>query len=349
MSTFAVTTEFIEKIYPHSNADSLELAKLEGMSFQFVVPKGKYFEGQLVLFFPLDSLLPEYILEYIGLTGKLSGPKKNRIKTIKLRGEISQGLLVAPDELGMMTLNTPGLDMTEKLGVTKYEPPENLSKNARTRSLPGEISYYDIEGAQKWSAVVDALMEIPVLITEKLEGSNYAAMYKKDGTFVVCTHRQQVEEIEGYTHTWWEVSRRQKIPELCQKIMDAYEGLAQYVVVRGEVVGPKIQGNYYGLPTYHLFVFDIEVDGKVIDAWQWLAYRNLGWFDSVPVLEISVPLKTYLDGKTLQEKSTAQSTLNPKLLREGIVIRPMTEMNWEKLGRVIIKQRSPEYLLKSDT
>ena len=63
------------------------------------------------------------------------------------------------------------------------------------------------------------------------------------------------------------------------------------------------------------------------------ALAKLAGLDSVPVLDSGVPLKVFLDGRTLQEVSTAQSTLNPKLLREGIVIRPMAEMTWEKLGQ----------------
>ncbi len=350
MSTFAVTTEVIEKIWTHPNADSLELAKLEGMGFQFVIPRGQLSEGELILFFPVDSLVPDYILEYVGLTGKLSGPKKNRVKTIRLRGELSEGLLIPPRQLGLFPITKVGLDMTEKLGVTKYEPPENLSKNARTRTLPPEIKYYDIEGAQRWPDVVEALMDIPVLVTEKIEGSNYAAMLKRDGTFVVCTHGQQVEELEGCTHTWWEVTRKQDIQAKAQELLDN-RPLADYVIIRGEVVGPKIQGNYYNLKDFRLYVFDVEFDGQPVDAAE---YEELFFlFDAM-----LAPCESY--GKTLREylkfmhKETVQDASNGPtqlvvdlLIREGIVIRPMTEQTWPRLGRVILKQRSPDYLLKT--
>src|SRR5512139_805408 len=160
MSTFAVTTEAVEKVWEHPNADSLELAKLEGMDFQFVVPKGSIFPGEVCLYFPVDSLLPEYILEYLNLTGKLSGKDKNRVKTIKLRGEISQGIIVAQWELGLYPTHETGMDLTETLGVTKYESPEQLVKGARTSTLPPELHVYDIEGCERYPDVVKALMDI---------------------------------------------------------------------------------------------------------------------------------------------------------------------------------------------
>lgn len=353
MSTFAVTTEVIEKIWDHPNADRLQLAKLAGMDYQFVVPKDKYSEGQLVFFFPVDSLMPTYLLEYIGLTGKLSGKDKNRVKTIKLRGEFSVGLIAAPDELGMMTPTEAGLDFTEKLGVTKYEPPEFISKNAKTSSLPPELHVYDIESCERWPDVVEALMDIPCLITEKLEGSNYAALLRKDGSFVVCTRRQSVEELEGQTHTWWEVTRVYDIPALCKFIMDRYDDVEpDYVVARGEVIGPGIQGNIYNLKQHELRIFDIELNGIPMDADLWYDLANdlyIMQTRNVPILSAYTTLRDYLKGRPIKEASTGMSVLNPDKLREGIVIRPMTEQTHPKLGRVILKQRSPEYLLKSDT
>lgn len=63
MSEFGVTLEKISKIWEHPNADRLELASIEGMTYQFVVPKGQYIEGDAVLYFPVDSLIPQEHLE----------------------------------------------------------------------------------------------------------------------------------------------------------------------------------------------------------------------------------------------------------------------------------------------
>ena len=347
MSNFAVTVERIEKVYPHENADSLELAKLEGLNYQFVVPKGQYEAGDLAVYFPLDSLIPEEILEQIGLSGRLSGSKKNRVKTVRLRGALSEGVLASPLELNIALIaieNIGTYDLAPELGVTKYEPPVHLDNNARTRSLPPEIEYYDIENAQRYPEVVESLMSVPCFITEKLEGSNYAAMLKDDGTFVVCTHRQQVEEIEGHTHTWWEVTRKQKILELCNNILEDVEG-ASNVIIRGEVCGPKIQGNIYGLKQHELYVFDIEINSMPVNADVFIWYADEFDIQTVPLIAYDCPLQEWILDMTLQDTAEGESLLAEGVEREGIIIRPMEEVNLPGFGRVILKQKSATYLL----
>jgi RNA ligase (TIGR02306 family) len=93
MSTFGVTVEFLENIRSHPDADRLELAGLAGCDYQFVIPKGVYKNGDPVLYFPVDAILPEPLLERVGLSGKLGGAKKNRVKTKKIRGAPSQGIV----------------------------------------------------------------------------------------------------------------------------------------------------------------------------------------------------------------------------------------------------------------
>lgn len=93
MSTFAVSVEFISNLRPHPDADLLELAGLVGNDYQFVVPKNVYRNGDAVLYFPVDAVLPETLLQKIGLSGKLSGKRKNRVKTKLIRGVASQGIV----------------------------------------------------------------------------------------------------------------------------------------------------------------------------------------------------------------------------------------------------------------
>src|SRR5688572_15591160 len=96
MSTFAVTIERIAEVEMHTNADRLEMAKVASMSYQFVIGKGQFKPGDLVIYFPIDSLLPQNVITAIGLEGKLSGAEKNRVKTVRLRGAISQGVVAEP-------------------------------------------------------------------------------------------------------------------------------------------------------------------------------------------------------------------------------------------------------------
>src|SRR5215813_9933348 len=99
MSTFAVSIERIASVWPHTNADRLEMARLTSMSYQFVIAKGSFQPGDRVVYFPIDSLMPDPLIAAIGLTGKLAGPRMNRVKTVRLRGEISQGIVAEPERV----------------------------------------------------------------------------------------------------------------------------------------------------------------------------------------------------------------------------------------------------------
>jgi RNA ligase (TIGR02306 family) len=90
LSVFAVTIERIAHVWTHTNADRLEMAKVTSMSFQFVIAKGSFKPGDLVIYFPIDSLLPEPLITVLQLSGKLAGAEHNRVRTVRLRGEISQ-------------------------------------------------------------------------------------------------------------------------------------------------------------------------------------------------------------------------------------------------------------------
>lgn len=96
MSTFDVTLRRISKVWLHPNADRLEMAEVEGLAYQFVVPKGAHAAGDRVLYFPIDALLPDELSTRLGVKNYLVGPLKNRVKTARLRGEISQGVVVKP-------------------------------------------------------------------------------------------------------------------------------------------------------------------------------------------------------------------------------------------------------------
>jgi RNA ligase (TIGR02306 family) len=93
MSTFKVTAEKLV-IHPHPNADALELAQV-GL-YRAVVPKGQYKTGDVAIYIPEQAVLPDELIEEIGLTGRLAGKDKNRVKAVRLRGELSQGIVCRP-------------------------------------------------------------------------------------------------------------------------------------------------------------------------------------------------------------------------------------------------------------
>jgi RNA ligase (TIGR02306 family) len=187
MSTFKVEQTRIEKIWEHSNADKLELAKVEGIDLQFVIGKGIYEVGTKVLYFPLDAVLPDALIEHLELTGRLSGKQHNRIKTLRLRGEISQGFVCSVEKIkeyshrekfnlnDIVYLNGGydgpyhEIDWTSTLKIEKYEPEDIPCQNGVLKPLLAGVSVYDIEGIERYPEVVELLWMFRVSLLKRLK------------------------------------------------------------------------------------------------------------------------------------------------------------------------------------
>jgi RNA ligase (TIGR02306 family) len=332
------------------------MARVASMSYQFVIAKGSFRAGDLVVYFPIDSLLPESIIATLGLTGKLAGSSQNRVKTVRLRGEISQGIVAEPQLLledWQDGANAhEGQDVTERLGVIKYEPPPVVSHAGTLKPLPPLVSVYDIEGAERFGSMVERLMDQEVMITEKLEGSHFAASIYSDGKIVISQRRFRIEPVEDAEHDWHKAARvsglRDKLPALKAEIERLRGQSAEVVTVRGEMIGVGIQGNYYRLPNQQVGVFEIEVNGEPLPVSEFLAMTEQFDIETVPVLAVDVLLRAWLNGRSIAEISNGESLINPALAREGIVVRPMQEQYEIGFGRIILKQRSPQYLATSE-
>jgi RNA ligase (TIGR02306 family) len=371
MAFFGVTIETIEKVYPHPNADRLELAKLDGMEFQFVIPKGVYTSGEEVIYFPIDSLLPDWVSEKMGLLGKLSGSKKNRVKTVRLRDEISQGIVGKLDMLGEdvekpdpTEIDEPFTteQLTQYFGVEKYEPPVQFSmmggNQTKLTTLPEDLTIYDIEGAERYKHLVEALMTRPCWISEKVEGSNFSVTIGVDRTEYVNSRRHTIETEDKSTNPWWQVAIREGILDFANAIADEHPGKS--VTVYGEMLGPKVQKNIYKFPENTVRLFDLKINGLWVNTPIFIDYINKVFGKKaglilVPTLGYNITLEDWLlsknphetdlfpKGVTIQQASNGYSMLYPDVRREGIVIKPLEE-EYIKGRRLIIKQRSPIYL-----
>jgi len=200
MAFFGVTCETIDAVRPIPGADRIELATLRGLDFSFVIGKGSFKPGDKCLYLPIDSILPAPLIEKLGLTGKLAGTEKNRVKTAELRKTISQGV-VAPIDIVPEYLRHSAEAMTEYLGVTKWDPPENQVSDGILQPLCDGLSEYDIESAQRYQDVLKLLMDQPALITEKIEGCNLSVIAKtpplyQESLQVAC-RTNTIKEIEG--------------------------------------------------------------------------------------------------------------------------------------------------------
>ena len=173
MSSFAVTAERLT-IHPHPNADALELAQVG--DYRAVVGKGQFVTGDVAIYIPEQAIVPDRLIEEFGLVGRLAGKAANRVKAVRLRGELSQGLVVRPAELAGEDLATHAAartDFAERLGITKWVPQVPTHFSGRVSAEPDLLSWIDIENLQRFPDVFTPGEEVEA--TEKIHGTSYTA------------------------------------------------------------------------------------------------------------------------------------------------------------------------------
>ena len=339
-------------IEPHPNADKLEVARVKGYSC--IVGKNQYRTGDLAVYLPIDSMIPKDILEELGLTGDLNGPKKNRVKMIKLRGVVSEGLLypINGEKISHMDLKE-GDDVADVLKITKYETPvpvkftgkvENINKKPQYVNVSLDVKF-DVEALKKYPRVLNK--DENVCITEKLHGTN-ASFTRINGETKIATKKLKNEgkafspDEKKNIYVLMYVRYEKEL----EKLFTKFDGSC---IAFGEIFGLKIQDMSYGTDP-DLRIFDIWYDGKFLNTDQVLkALKDTG-LTYVPILyrgpwDESL-LDKYVSGKSLIPTANC--------MREGIVIRPDFERIDTTItgrfsgydSRVILKVISNEYHLR---
>lgn len=328
----------IREIKTHPNADSLELAIVDG--WQCVVAKGEFSPGDCVVYFEVDSVLA--VREEFEFLRPRCYVKKDwlpneegfRLKTIKLRGELSQGL-VMPISILPPDWYVEGADVTEILGVEKWDPPLPAAMYGQAKgTFPSFIPKTEQERAQnildRISAEANLKNNFEVSI--KLDGTS-CTIYRHNGEFGVCSRNIEYKINEENSDNVY-VKIFNKHRHLLEKMTDGY-------AIQGEIMGPGIQGNREGFKDHRFFIFDIfNISEK-----RYLSHHErvdvllkLGAVDlHVPVLDLS-PLPSG-DVNELLDMSSGPSIFNN--LREGLV--------WKREdGSFSFKTISNDFLLKED-
>lgn len=327
----------ILKIEPIENADSLEVATVLG--WHVVVKKGEFTEGDLVVYVETDSILPDRP-EF-----EFMRPRGFKVKTIKLRGQVSQGIVFPLSILGDSWIDLEeDMDVTVSLGITKYEPPipAELSGVAKG-NFPSFIPKTDETRVQCLQKLLDKYEGQQFYITEKLDGSS-ATFYINNGIFGVCSRNIDLLESEG--NTFWKVARELEIERKLKT-------LGCNIALQGELIGEGIQGNKYGIKGHTVRFFNVfDIDKYEYYSLDKFAFTvdSLG-LTCVPFVDFDFALSNSID--ELVEMSIGKSTLNPKIQREGIVLRPVVETcdiaaghAFGSNGRVSFKVINPQFLLK---
>ncbi len=355
MSTFTVPVVRV-LLEPHDNADALEIARVG--DYRSVVRKGQFKAGDLVAYIPEQALVPDPLLEAMGLRGKLSGKEGNRVKAIKLRGVLSQGLV-----LEARPGWSEGQDVAAELGVVKWEPPVPSQMSGLLYGAGTDRCVrYDVENFKAFPEVlVDGE---PVVFTEKIHGTWCqlgllpAGDAGEHGRLVVTSKGLGAKGLafapgapENQTNLYLRVARHLGIEARIDWAF-AERVAAAPVFVLGEVFGAGVQDLAYGARADQdgalgFRVFDVYVgwvgQGAFLsDAELEAACAALG-LPRVPVLYRGpfsrAVMRAHTDGR---ETVSGQATH----LREGIVVRPLLERHHPELGRVQLKSVSEAYLLR---
>jgi RNA ligase (TIGR02306 family) len=332
------TLRRIKKLMPIEGADAIELALVDG--WQVVVAKNVgYQQNDLVIYCEIDSFLPiREEFEFLRRTSykKMADREGFLLRTIRLRGQISQGLILPITVLGDNTSGLyEGMDVTEKLGIVKYEAPIPASLQGKVKgSFPSFIPKTDEERVQNLEKEYNQLIfssKHQLYVTEKLDGSSYTAYFNR-GQFGVCSRNLELLETEG--NTYWKVTRDLKIEEKLRS-------LARNISLQGELIGEGIQGNPYKLrgQTVKFFTgYDID-SGRRIPIREFLDLLEKLELESVPVLHLG----DFILPQTIPDMlkwADGPSQLNPNFPREGVVVRSLD-------GTVSFKSISNQFLLKT--
>ena len=328
----------ITEILPHDNADTLEIAKVLG--WNVIVKKGGFKPGDLCVFFEVDSILPEKP-EF-----EFMRNKHFKVKTIRLRGKISQGLCLPMDilvhpECTPTTFNV-GDDVSAILDIRKKEDPAVMNTEAKGLR-PHFVPKTDEIRIQSVPEFLDRHKGIAMYITEKMDGTS-VSYYFRDGEFGVCSRNLEVKENDA--NIYWKMA----------KDNDVQNKMKQYnynVVIQGEIIGPGIQKNKYLVDKHYLFmynVYDLNTC-SYFDFEKFVRLMKMLELQTVPILNEHFVLNNTIDELVELSKGTSVCTnmLRPKdgpQLREGIVIRSLTEGFDDEVGRISFKVINPDFLIK---
>lgn len=331
----------ISKLTQIEGADRILLAEIKG--WQCIVKREEFMEGDLGVYFEIDSIVDKNDQTFSFLKGKY------RIKTMKIRGVLSQGLILPLTCLisrGHDISNLKeGDDVTELMGVQKYIQVEEMDQYVGSgvrSSFPNFCPKTDENRLQNNLNLLCMLKNRTIVITRKEDGCSCTFSYK-DGNFKIHSRNTTLDERDTSTNHYFYVKDKFNVE---QKMTELGLNLA----IQGEVIGPKINANRMKLVEYDFRVFNIyDIDNKLYLNWNSVTdvCNKLG-LNTVPVIyeglsdNIELSLGAFLE---LAKNTLYVADKDPKkcVLAEGIVVKTIDDK-----PRISFKVISNEYLLKHD-
>jgi len=328
------TIQRIIDVQPVENSDFLDVVKVLG--WQVVTKRGDFRVGDLCVYIALDSIVREsMIFEFLR-------KEKFRIKTKRLRGALSQGIVFPITILAdypFPFLIEEDLDISNVLGVTHYEkpiPPE--MRGLIKGNFPPYIPKTDEDRIQNYPDVINELRGVKVYSTVKCDGTSWTIGCLND-EINVCS-RNNALKLEGNDDNIY-IKMMYKY-DLQDKLLKYGKNIA----IQAELCGEGIQKNHLKLKGHKLFVFNVWF----IDEQRYANFEELKQvcrdlqLEMVPIIDIWY-FNNSVDELLEMAKGVYEDTNN---FREGIVIRPVVEMVSRAMnGRMSIKCLNNDFLLKN--
>jgi len=338
------TIRIIDEIRPIPNADAIETAVVGG--WQVVIRKGEFKAGERAVYCEIDSWMPHAIAPFLSKGSEpreFGGVKGQRLRTITLRGQISQGLLLPVSILGEPPAGGFPEDLSGLLGIKLWEPqiPANIAGEARG-NFPARVPKTDQERIQNLAENLTAWQGMSFEITEKLDGTSctfFLDSGKQPDAFHACGRNW--DYLPDQNNAFWKFAADNELAARMENL-----GLAGFAI-QGEFIGPGIQGNKYNLMRPDFFAFDIydTNQGRYLLRDERMALIEKLGLRHVPTVDpaftfpetISQPV-AYIG--TLLASADGPSALNPARPREGIVLKALRD------GGIHFKVISNRFLLK---
>lgn len=353
------TIRKISAIRPIPGADRIVVAQVDG--WECIIKKDEFAVGELIVYVEVDSILPERP-EF-----EFMRDRKFRVRTIRLRGQISQGLVLPLSVLPRGAAHQEGEDVTQLLDIKKYDPQasqeEELEPLAQQASNPIQRFllrfgwYRALNGADsadtsfpKWIAKTDEERvqncvklftrcrdeKLPLLVTEKIDGQSATYYLERKGWgryhFGVCSRNLRLPQSNNTSY--WRIAHQYEMEKVLRKVI----GKNQYVVLQGEIIGRNIQKNKYTVNGYDFYAFNLIYPGRKCSTNEIANILAPHGIKTVPYLETITLPETIGE---LVEYAKGKSHLLETQEREGVVLRSND-------CSISFKVINPEFLLSHD-
>ena len=337
-----VTIRQVGSIRPITGADAIECASVDGWSV--VVKKNEFQVGDACVYFEIDSFLPlsDERFSFLAKNKIIWNEREGvRLRTLKLRGQISQGLIlplsVFPEIAVFQGMDQdPNTDLAQVLGVEKWEAviPASLSGEVEGE-FPAFIRKTDQERIQNMPELLVSDVNEEFEVSIKLDGSSMTVFYNEDSSGI-CTRNWWIKE--SASNSLWRIARH-------DGLLSSLAAYGRKLALQGEIIGEGIQANPEKLRGQHFYLFDIydieqgQYLGKQARAQVIADLRQLGAsLSEVPFLGIMTLARFKQSIASLLDFAEGPS-LNPDTSREGLVFKRLD-------GGVSFKVISNSYLLK---